>query len=148
MSCSEGRWSVFRVGGTLAAVLVHVIMDTVVVVLLAGLVAGLLRSHADILRARHWLGAGVGDPGALSRPSGSLSGVDATGTDTGAPQHIGPPLPHDRGSWSAHDIDGVDPHGDVVGVGWWPAASVAVVFLLVGWSAVGVVRRAPAPSAN
>ena len=34
----------------------------VVVLLLAVLVAGLLRSHADILKALHDLGAGVGDP--------------------------------------------------------------------------------------
>ena len=33
-----------------------------VVLLLAVLVAGLLRSHADILKALHDLGAGVGDP--------------------------------------------------------------------------------------
>ena len=35
-----------------------------VVLLLAVLVAGLLRSHADILKALHDLGAGVGDPAA------------------------------------------------------------------------------------
>ena len=35
---------------------------SVVVVLLAVLVAGLLRSHADILRALHDLGVGVGEP--------------------------------------------------------------------------------------
>ena len=33
-----------------------------VVALLAVLVAGLLRSHADILKALHDLGVGVGDP--------------------------------------------------------------------------------------
>ena len=37
---------------------------SVVVLLLAVLVAGLLRSHADILKALHDLGVGVGDPGA------------------------------------------------------------------------------------
>ena len=39
-----------------------VIVSTFVVLLLGILVAGLLRSHADILRALHDLGAGVGDP--------------------------------------------------------------------------------------
>jgi hypothetical protein len=39
-----------------------VIVSTFVVLMLGILVAGLLRSHADILRALHELGAGVGDP--------------------------------------------------------------------------------------
>src|SRR5665213_1841682 len=39
-----------------------VLILTFVVLLLGVLVAGLLRSHADILRALHDLGAGVGDP--------------------------------------------------------------------------------------
>ena len=39
-----------------------VIVSTFVVLLLGILVAGLLRSHADILRALHDLGSGVGDP--------------------------------------------------------------------------------------
>ena len=41
-----------------------VIVETLLVIGLAVLVAGLLRSHADILRALHSLGAGVGDPAA------------------------------------------------------------------------------------
>jgi hypothetical protein len=40
------------------------IVLSVVVLLLAVLVAGLLRSHADILKALHDLGVGVGEPGA------------------------------------------------------------------------------------
>ena len=43
-----------------------VIVSTFVVLVLGILVAGLLRSHADILRALHELGAGVGDPSAAS----------------------------------------------------------------------------------
>ena len=39
-----------------------VIVSTFVVLVLGILVAGLLRSHADILRSLHDLGAGVGDP--------------------------------------------------------------------------------------
>ena len=45
-----------------------VIVSTFVVLVLGILVAGLLRSHADILRALHDLGAGVGDPRGLRRP--------------------------------------------------------------------------------
>ena len=41
-----------------------VIVSTFVVLLLGILVAGLLRSHADILRSLHELGVGVGDPSA------------------------------------------------------------------------------------
>ncbi len=48
-----------------------VIVSTFVVLLLGILVAGLLRSHADILRSLHELGVGVGDPtesAAATRP--------------------------------------------------------------------------------
>ena len=41
-----------------------VIVSTFVVLILGVLVAGLLRSHADILRSLHELGVGVGDPAA------------------------------------------------------------------------------------
>jgi hypothetical protein len=41
-----------------------VIVSTFVVLVLGILVTGLLRSHADILRSLHELGAGVGDPAA------------------------------------------------------------------------------------
>lgn len=43
-----------------------VVVVTFVVLLLGVLVAGLLRSHADILRSLHELGVGVGDPTATS----------------------------------------------------------------------------------
>jgi hypothetical protein len=82
-----------------------VIIVIVVVALLAVLVAGLLRSHADILAALHNLGAGVGDP--------------ALGPDvpvTSGPLTIGPPLPGERTSSSAPDIVGVTPEGDAVAV--------------------------------
>lgn len=73
-----------------------VVVDTVVVVLLGVLVAGLLRSHADILRALHELGAGVGDPaGAPAAP---------------APVQLGPRLAPGRGS-QVVDLVGVDPSG-------------------------------------
>lgn len=47
-----------------------VVVVTFVVLLLGVLVAGLLRSHADILRSLHELGVGVGDPAdAVEQPS-------------------------------------------------------------------------------
>lgn len=85
-----------------------VIIDTVVVLLLAVLVAGLLRSHADILRALHQLGAGVGDP--ASPAAGDDGGAAAPGV--AAPLHIGPPLPGERDNVSAPDISGVTPSGN------------------------------------
>jgi hypothetical protein len=45
-----------------------VIVSTFVVLVLGVLVAGLLRSHADILRSLHELGVGVGDPSASAAP--------------------------------------------------------------------------------
>lgn len=47
-----------------------VIVSTFVVLVLGILVAGLLRSHADILRSLHELGVGVGDPVADPTPVG------------------------------------------------------------------------------
>ncbi len=50
-----------------------VVAVTFVVVLLGVLVAGLLRSHADILRSLHELGVGVGDPATPDAPSQARS---------------------------------------------------------------------------
>jgi hypothetical protein len=85
---------------------------TAVVVLLAAvvavqtvLVAGLLRSHAVILRRLHDLGAGVGDPTGApvpARPDMSESpAVPATAQAA-------------RTGREAHDLVGVDPDGDAI----------------------------------
>src|SRR6202034_2028656 len=50
-----------------------VIVSTFVVLLLGILVAGLLRSHADILRSLHELGVGVGDPSAVPAVSAPVT---------------------------------------------------------------------------
>ncbi|MGB7053496.1 MAG: hypothetical protein WBG41_18180, partial [Acidimicrobiales bacterium] len=83
-----------------------------IVLLLAVLVAGLLRSHADILKALHDLGAGVGDPVGSSRGSDRPSGSGAPGQ----PILIGPPLPSERNATSAPTIAGVAPNGDALAV--------------------------------
>jgi hypothetical protein len=77
---------------------------TVVVALLALLVAGLLRSHAMILRRLHELGAGV---------DGSVDAtVDATAVpDLGLPQ----PLSVSEGR-AAADLVGLGPHGEAQAV--------------------------------
>ena len=78
------------------------IAQSVVIVLLAVLVVGLLRSHAETLRTLDRLGAG-GDPNELS-PALRHS------HDGGIPQP-GPELAVDR---PAPDLVGVDPSGEVV----------------------------------
>jgi hypothetical protein len=132
-------------------VLVLVIMDTVVVVLLAGLVAGLLRSHADILRALHSLGAGVGDPADPDVQARSSAVASPVGTD--GPVHIGPPLPAERSSWSAHDIEGTDPQGDAVALVVTESRHLTLLaFLSSGctscagfWAALGAPDRGGLP---
>lgn len=86
------------------------------VLLLAVLVVGLLRSHADILRALHRLGAGVGDPMAPE------AGAGGAPVPVAAPVLMGPPLPGERNAATAPDVAGVTPAGDarsirVTGVG-------------------------------
>jgi hypothetical protein len=89
------------------------IVLSVVVLLLGVLVAGLLRSHADILKALHDLGVGVGEPvGSHSGATGA--GVSTAGMTTGLT--IGPPLPAERNSTSAPTIAGVTPGGDALAV--------------------------------
>ncbi len=74
-----------------------VIVSTFVVLLLSILVAGLLRSHADILRSLHELGVGVGDP---SEPTPAPTPVAL------APPGAGPAL------GAAPAVAGVTPTGD------------------------------------
>jgi hypothetical protein len=74
-----------------------IVVSTFVVLLLGILVAGLLRSHADILRALHELGVGVGDP------STSVQSV-------GVPALAIPSM--SSGSDAAPDIAGLTPNGD------------------------------------
>ena len=85
---------------TMVALLV---LLTVVVALLALLVAGLLRSHAEILRRLHDLGAGL-DP---ARPDSTVT--------TGVPAPVLSPRQGDLGA--AVDIAGTSPQGEAIAVG-------------------------------
>ena len=77
-----------------------VVVSTFVVLLLGILVAGLLRSHADILRSLHDLGVGVGDP------------ASAAPSDAGLVT-MSPPLGHTSSDAApAPDIAGLTPTGD------------------------------------
>ena len=75
------------------------------VAVLGVLVAGLLRSHADILRALHSLGAGVGDPAA-----------PAADASQPVPLRMGPPLPPERDAGRSFPVSGVTPSGDAAAV--------------------------------
>lgn len=96
---------------------VVVVMLTVVVVVLALLVVGLLRSHAEILRALHDLGVNVEDgavqqfaltPQAPQNPPQTLP----AGAPAGVPETVAR-----RGLTGAADVSGVTPSGDAVMVG-------------------------------
>lgn len=108
---------------------------TVAVALLGLLVAGLLRSHADILRALHSLGAGIGDP---------LD--DSTDAHEHPPQstvlQLGRRLPPERGT-GAPDIAGTTIDGDAVAITAAAAPRTLLAFLSSGcttcarfWSAL------------
>jgi hypothetical protein len=95
------------------------IVLSVVVLLLAVLVAGLLRSHADILKALHDLGVGVGEPDESGDPEDGSEhhrGGSGSGRSVPVPLTIGPPLPGERSSTSAPTIAGLTPRGDALAV--------------------------------
>lgn len=81
-----------------------IVVVTFVVLVLGVLVAGLLRSHADILRSLHELGVGVGDP----------TGSEVAGTPASSPSGSHPTGPHSSALVGAAvpDVAGVTPSGD------------------------------------
>ena len=95
-----------------------------VVLLLAVLVAGLLRSHADILKALHDLGAGVGDPTGDTHDHGA-GPSNASGAQV--PLTMGPTLAADRDSTSAPTLAGVTPGGDALAIA--PASAGTLTLL-------------------
>ena len=89
-----------------------VVVFGVVVALLAVLVAGLLRSHADILKALHDLGVGIGEPTGDADHDHSAD----VSRPVPVPLTMGPQLPPDRDATSAPTIAGVTPGGDALAV--------------------------------
>jgi len=86
---------------------VLVAVETVVLVLLCVLVAGLLRSHGVILRRLHELGAGVGDPSGAAAPPTTAPFRTADGV----------PSPPGREALPAgRDVSGTGPGGEGVAV--------------------------------
>ncbi len=104
-----------------------VVVLTVVVLLLGVLVAGLLRSHADILKALHDLGVGVGEPLGEEDTGRSHDHGSASDRQVPVPFTMGPALPPERDSVSAPTIAGVTPEGDALAVA--PAASGGLTLL-------------------
>jgi hypothetical protein len=80
------------------------VVETVVVVLLTLLVAGLLRSHAEILRRLHALGAGLDPDAAAEGPSPTMS------------PPVDPRTPGSETFAAATDLDGAGLHDDAVHV--------------------------------
>jgi hypothetical protein len=95
---------------------------TLAVFLLGVLVIGLLRSHADILRALHSLGAGIGDPTADEAAGGSVGPVPIT---------LGTTLPSERGN-GVTDLAGSTPTGDALAVAMTSADLTLLAFLSSG----------------
>ena len=88
-----------------------VVVEGVVIAVLALLVVGLLRSHAEILKRLHDLGAGI-DPAA---PAASSAARPADGPRPGRDFQVMPqvPSPPDReGFTGAADLVGLSPRGD------------------------------------
>jgi len=98
-----------------------------VVLLLAVLVAGLLRSHADILKALHDLGAGVGDPTGDAHGHGA---GPSTAAGSPVPLTMGPTLPADRDSTSAPTLAGVTPGGDALAIAPVSAGTLTLLAFL------------------
>jgi hypothetical protein len=103
----------------------------IVVLLLGVLVAGLLRSHADILKGLHVLGAGVGEPtGASGAHDHAYDHRGSSSSGSGpvsVPVTMGPPLPGERSSTSAPTIAGVTPSGDALAIA--PATGAQLTLL-------------------
>jgi hypothetical protein len=94
-----------------------VVIEAVALVLLGVLVAGLLRSHAEILRALHRLGAGLEGPDAEGRAAASGAGGLGLGpTRFGSLGNATTPGGGNSTGGPAHDVSGIAPHGGAVHV--------------------------------
>ncbi|MHB1986478.1 MAG: hypothetical protein ACYCSF_00600 [Acidimicrobiales bacterium] len=97
-----------------------VVADTILVLLLALLVAGLLRSHADIVRTLHEMGAPIGDPSVspASAPLsvGKLSASSGVRRSPEGMLQVGPVMPPRPAASAVFDLEGLTPSGDALGV--------------------------------
>jgi hypothetical protein len=102
-------------------VMALVILELIIISLLAVLVIGLLRSHAEILRRLHELGAGIYEEGEDAEPAGTGASGVTTRVELGerAPAirtRDGVPTPR-LDDTPAHDISGLSPTGSASAIG-------------------------------
>ncbi len=110
-----------------------VIAEAVAIALLALLVAGLLRSHAEILRSLHELGAGRHpEPWPAGGPASSTARVVSELDFPGVREGIAPPRSIDLTDSALHavDIAGLTPWDESVAVGVSDAQSRSLVAFL------------------
>jgi hypothetical protein len=121
-----------------------VILEAVVLALLGVLVVGLLRSHAEILRRLHELGAGVYEPD--GQEAGADEGVTSAVTLSDRPPirtRDGVAEPRVAATSSGHDVAGVTPGGNAKAVGVVGAEhSTLLAFLSSGCGTCGDFWRA------
>ncbi len=108
-----------------------VVADTVLVLLLGLVVAGLLRSHADITRALHELGAPLGDPARGGRPAGLDSPVAFRHNDEGTLE-MGPVIPPRAAGSAVFELEGQSPSGDGLAISVTSAPATLLAFLSSG----------------
>ena len=87
---------------------VLVVLESVVLALLVALVVGLLRTHAEVLRRLHELGAGIYDTGTSRTAQADLAGRVADG--------VAAPRVETAARTEVVDITGVTPRGSAVSI--------------------------------
>lgn len=92
------------------------VLQLVVIALLAVLVVGLLRSHAEVLRRLHELGAGVYDAEADGTAASGVTTAVELGASPVVRTRDGVPEPRDTET-GAHDLAGLLPDGSATAVG-------------------------------
>jgi hypothetical protein len=108
-----------------------VVVLLLVVLLVVVVLTGLLRSHADILRSLHSLGAGVGDPGARVAKVALENPTMPRGSTYRPPTSPTSPTSPER-SLAVHDLEGVTQDGEPVAVSMVAAELTLLVFLTSG----------------
>jgi hypothetical protein len=89
---------------------VLVVLESIVLALLVALVVGLLRTHAEVLRRLHELGAGIYETDQPRTTQADLAGRVADG--------VAAPRPETGPRTEVVDIVGVTPRGSAVSVRW------------------------------
>jgi hypothetical protein len=129
-------------------VIALVVVSTFLVLLLGVLVTGLLRSHADILRALHELGAGVGDPAARAGPPVGAVPLELAPTMGVAPSVAGLTPGGDARAFAPGNSDGLTLLGFLSSgctscAGFWQALQRPEQLRLPSGARVVIVTKGP-----